>query len=131
MSQTLRMSGMAMLVDPSLGSQEVLLQRPMVEKTRTTTLKSAADLAVTTTEAAIPVGGVTSEGFAVLWNEETDENSTTYISIGFTESATFYEAFRLGPNEFAQVPLSPSRTWQAKTNSSTANLRGYILQRNS
>lgn len=131
MSQILRTSGMAMLIDATLGSQEILLQRPSVEYTRNTTLKAGADMAVTTTEAAIPIGSVTSPGEAVLWNEETNEASTTYISIGFTESATFYEAFRLGPKGWCKVPLSPDRTWQAKTNSSTANLRGYILQRNS
>jgi hypothetical protein len=130
MSQTLRMSTLVQLVDATSGAQETLYKRPIVEKTRTTTLKACADMAVTTTEAAIPLGGVTSEGHAIIWNEETDETSNIYISVGFTEAATFYEAFRLGPNDDAKVPLSPSRTWQAKTNSSTASLRGYILQRN-
>lgn len=130
MSQVLRMSGQMLLVDAALGSQEILLQRPVHEVTRTTTIKAAVSQAITTTEANINIGNVTSEGEAVLWNDESDTASTVYISVGFTEAATFYEAFRLGPLDWAKVPLSPSRTWQAKTNSSTAVLSGYILQRN-
>jgi hypothetical protein len=130
MSQTVRMSALMMIVDPALGSQELLLQRPMVEQARTTTIKAAVSQTITTVEAAIAIGNVTAPGEAVLWNNESNAASTTYISVGFTEGATFYEAFRLGPNDFAKVPLSPDRTWQAKTNASTADLAGYILQRN-
>lgn len=130
MSQSLRLSGLMRLVDAALGSDQTLLQRPLLEQTRTTSLVAGIAQSITTTEAAIAIGNVTSPGYAALQNEETNTSSSTYISIGFTVSATFYEAFRLGPKEFAIVPLSPSRTWQAKTNSSTAILSGFVLQRN-
>jgi hypothetical protein len=130
MSQTLRLSGLAQIIDAALGSTEILLQRPILEKARTTTLKAAVSQNITTTEAAIAIGNVTSPGYAVLWNNESNTASTVVISVGFTISATFREAFTLGPGEWAIVPLSAAQTWQAKTNSSTADLAGYILQRN-
>jgi hypothetical protein len=130
MAQTLRMSGLVTLVDAALGSQETLLHRPMVEQTRTNTIKAGISHAATTVVANINVGAVTSPGEAVLWNDESDTASTTYISVGFDVAATFYECFRLGPTDFCKVPLSPSRTWQARTNASTGTLSGYILQRN-
>ena len=131
MSQVVRMSGTLRIVDSDLNDQQTLMQRPLFEQTRTTTLKVGVAQTITTTKAAIAIGNVTSPGFACLQNEETNTASTTYISIGFDDSTpTFQEAFRLGPKEFAIVPLAPGQTWQAQTNSSTAVLSGYILQRN-
>lgn len=131
MSQSLRISGLVSLFDNVRGTHETLAQRPMVEQARTTTIKAAISQAITTTADDINVGNVTSEGWAVLWNDETDQTAATYISVGWDETGTFREAFRCGPGEFPNIVcLSPDRTWQAKTNSSTATLSGYVLQRN-
>lgn len=130
MSQLLRTSARAELVDTDLGSREVILQRPSFELTRNVTPKVSNILAVTTSEAALPLGGVTNCGFAVLENLETNEASATYISVGFTVSATFYESHRIPPKGVETVWLSPSRTWQAKTNTSTGSLKYTICERN-
>lgn len=131
MSQTLRISGQFSLFDTVRGTHEILAQRSLVELARTTTIKAAVSQLITTTAANINIGNLTSEGWAVLWNDETDQDSATYIMVGWDVGGTFTEAFRVSAGEFPQlVSLSPDRTWQAKTNASTATLNGYILQRN-
>lgn len=130
MTQFLRTTSQATLYDSGLNSQQTLLQRPSYEQTRNVTPQVSNVLACTTTEAALPLGGVANPGFATFENLETNTASTTYISVGFTVTATFYEAMRLGPMQSGQIFLSPSRTWQAKTNSSTGNLKYNILEIN-
>lgn len=130
MSQLLKMMGLVRLFDDARGTHEVLLQSPAVEFTRNTTIKAAVSQAVTTTAANINIGSVTSEGDAFLWNDESDTASTTYIIVGFDEGGAFRECFRLAPKKFCIIDLAPERTWQVKTNTSTAVINGYILQRN-
>lgn len=126
MSQILRLHFLVRQIDSETGAQQVFLQKPSLEVTRTNTLAAGGGALVTTTAAAIPLGGVSSPGWATFENLD----GTNYVSIGWDEAGTFREAFRLGPRESTPVPLSPLRTWQWKANGDVCQVLYTITQRN-
>ena len=130
MSQTIRFAGNMALFDNVLGTLVPLGRRIFEERTRSTDLKVGIGQTVTTAPANIAMGNVTAPGYGWLENLDTNLASGTYIMIGWDEGGAFREAFRLGPRDGFPVSLSPDRTWQAKTNASTATLSGTICQRN-
>lgn len=91
-------------------------------------------MTVTTTEAAIPLTGISAAGIAWMKNCDT----THYIQIGIVVAATFYPVFRLYPLEesgsYTGLPISlgsidPAATLYVKAESGTCELQVKIYER--
>lgn len=94
--------------------------------TRTNKLQIKNTQAIGTTEEALQMGDVTTEGWAVFHNLD----ANNFVEVGFTVTATFYAAIKLLAGEQCIVALSDTPTWQAKADTATVNLRYAIYERN-
>jgi hypothetical protein len=131
MSNELRISGSVRYIDATRKINKTLLQISQLMRDRNTTLMSEGMMNLTTTEAALALGDVTSPGDAVFLNLDSNLLSAIYIQVGFDISGTFRPALKIGPGKFQIVELEPTQTWKAKVTSSTGQLQFAIFQRNS
>jgi hypothetical protein len=79
--------------------------------------------AIGTTEEAITVGDLTTEGYALFWNRD----ATNYVTIGVKPAATYYPCARLKAGETCLLRLEPSVTFYAKADTAAVILQKEIL----
>lgn len=84
---------------------------------------AAGAMSLTTTEAAIPLGPVTTPGVSYFKNLDT----TNYLEIGLRPSGTFYAAVKLLPSELAVLRLGTAAPY-ARAGAGTPLLDYTILE---
>lgn len=79
--------------------------------------------AVGTTEEAVPIGDLSTEGIAVVQNLD----ATNFITIGSYVAATYYPVIKVKPGEIMHYRFDPTVThyWKADTASCNVQYRIY------
>lgn len=80
-------------------------------------------ISVSTTEAALPLGNVSTLGY--LWLNNID--ATNYIEVGVVVSATFYPVVRVNRGESAVFRLAQGITPYVRAHTATSSLEYLLL----
>lgn len=99
------------------------IRRGQLKVTQTTARKVANVQSITTTHAALAMGGVTTAGYGFFQNLD----ATNYIEIGIDVGATFHPTVRLRAGEVAVFRLTTNAPY-AKANTATCKLNYEILE---
>ena len=117
MANTITINAVAMLQREGQVKFQPLLNATGIRITQSGDAVGGSYMTATTSAANIDVSGVTTPTLGFFENLD----ATNWVALGWDDTG-FVEALRIQPGAVGIVPLSPTRTWQAKSNSASVVL---------
>ena len=111
------------LANGDLDSYDSLTRSQKITQNTASPAHVGGTQSIGTTEEAITVTDLTTEGFARFRNRD----ATNFLTLGVKPAATYYPLLRLKANEEIVVRMEPSITMYAKADTAACNLERVIL----